>query len=245
MYLKTKGLVLRFTPYKDADAILNVLTADHGLMTFKAGGVRKNQSTLKSACQLLCYSEFTVFEKSGRYTIREASAIEMFPTLRGDLEKLSLASYFAQVAEVLSQEDAPQEEILPLTLNAIYALCKLELPKELIKAVFELRALSVSGFQPDLSGCAVCGKPFPDRFNVSEGCLVCSTCAGAGLRLPISVGVLEAMRHIVSCESKKIFSFTLDAASVSQLSGVTEAYLLTQFERGFSALDFYKSLLIT
>ena len=31
---------------------------------------------------------------------------------------------------------------------------------------------------------------------------------------------------------------------IQQLSEVTEAYLATQLERGFSTLDFYKSLLI-
>ena len=32
--------------------------------------------------------------------------------------------------------------------------------------------------------------------------------------------------------------------TLEQLSDLTEAYLSTQLERGFSALDFYKSLLI-
>lgn len=245
MFIKTKGLVLRSTAYKDSDAILNVLTSEYGLMTFRAAGIRKNSSTLKSACQLLCYSEFTVFENRGYYTVRECVPIEMFSSLRTDLEKLSLASYFAQVAEVLLQEDAPQKEILPLTLNSIYALCKLDVPDKQVKAVFELRAIALSGFAPDLSGCCVCHASYPNRFQVMEGCLVCDTCGGVGLRLPLSAGVLDAMRHIVSCDSKKIFSFSLDPQSVAQLSDITEAYLMTQFERGFSTLDFYKSLLLT
>ena len=32
--------------------------------------------------------------------------------------------------------------------------------------------------------------------------------------------------------------------NLNQLASVTEAYLTTQLERGFSTLDFYKSLLI-
>ena len=32
------------------------------------------------------------------------------------------------------------------------------------------------------------------------------------------------------------------AVALEQLSGITEAYLTTQLERGFSTLDFYKSL---
>ena len=44
MYLKTQGLVLRVTEYRDSDAILSVLTREQGLMTFKARGVRSRRS---------------------------------------------------------------------------------------------------------------------------------------------------------------------------------------------------------
>ena len=81
-YLTTRGLVLRTTEYKETDRILTVLSADHGLLTMKARGVRSNRSKLKGACQLLTYAEFTVGEAHGFSSITEATAIEMFPELR-------------------------------------------------------------------------------------------------------------------------------------------------------------------
>ena len=117
MYLTTRGLVLRTTEYKETDRILTVLSADHGLLTMKARGVRSNRSKLKGACQLLTYAEFTVGEAHGFSSITEATAIEMFPELRTDIVLLSLASYFAQLAEVLSQEDAASPALLPLILQ--------------------------------------------------------------------------------------------------------------------------------
>ena len=134
-YLTTRGLVLRTTEYKETDRILTVLSADHGLLTMKARGVRSNRSKLKGACQLLTYAEFTVGEAHGFSSITEATAIEMFPELRTDIVLLSLASYFAQLAEVLSQEDAASPALLPLILNALYALAKLKKPPQLVKAI--------------------------------------------------------------------------------------------------------------
>lgn len=244
MYLKTEGLVLRVTPYQEADAMLSVLTREQGLLSLRARGVRRAKSPLKGACQLLAYSEFTIFENRGFHTVNEAAPLEMFLPLRQDLEKLTLAQYFAQVAEVLSQEDAPQSGILPLTLNAIYALTKLDLPQRQVKAVFELRAMCISGFQPDVSGCAVCGAQAPERFDVSEGCLVCTGCGGSGIRMPLGRGALAAMRYITLCEPKKIFSFRLEPQALDELADIAEAYLITKLERGFSTLDFYKSLLL-
>lgn len=246
MFLKTDGLVVRQVNYKDNDQILTVLTKEHGLMTLKARGVRSRSSRLKGACQLLAYSEFTVFENRGFHTIDEANAIQMFPELRADIELLSLASYFAQVAEVLSQEDMPNPELLSLTLNALYALCRRLCTPELVKAAFELRAACLGGYTPELSGCAVCGDPEPDRFDVRGGILCCASCsAGEGLRLPVSPGSLAAMRYLVSCDAKRLFSFRLDGRAVKELCDLTETYLQTQLERGFYTLDFYKSLLMS
>ena len=246
MFLKTDGLVVWQVNYKDNDQILTVLTKEHGLMTLKARGVRSRSSRLKGACQLLAYSEFTVFENRGFHTIDEANAIQMFPELRTDIELLSLASYFAQVAEVLSQEDMPNPELLSLTLNALYALCRRLCTPELVKAAFELRAACLGGYTPELSGCAVCGDPEPDRFDVRGGILCCASCsAGEGLRLPVSPGSLAAMRYLVSCDAKRLFSFRLEGRAVKELCDLAETYLQTQLERGFYTLDFYKSLLMS
>jgi DNA repair protein RecO (recombination protein O) len=62
--------------------------------------------------------------------------------------------------------------------------------------------------------------------------------------MPISPAVLQAMRYICFCGSRKIFGFSIPEDAMHQLADVTEAYLTTQLERGFSTLDFYKSLLI-
>ena len=246
MFLKTDGLVVWQVNYKDNDQILTVLTKEHGLMTLKARGVRSRSSRLKGACQLLAYSEFTVFENRGFHTIDEANAIQMFPELRTDIELLSLASYFAQVAEILSQEDMPNPELLSLTLNALYALCRRLCTPELVKAAFELRAACLGGYTPELSGCAVCGDPEPDRFDVRGGILCCASCsAGEGLRLPVSPGSLAAMRYLVSCDAKRLFAFRLEGRAVKELCDLAETYLQTQLERGFYTLDFYKSLLMS
>ena len=57
-----------------------------------------------------------------------------------------------------------------------------------------------------------------------------------------SPAMLEAMRFICFCDPKKLFSFRLDDGALEQLAALTEGFLTTQLERGFPALDFYKSL---
>ena len=247
MYLTVQGIVLRVTDYNDRDALLTLLTGRHGKLTVKARGLRRKNSPLVAPCQLLAYGEFTVFEYRGQYTINEAHSIELFTPLRRDLTKLSLGTYFAQVAEVLSQEDYPSPELQSLLLNCLYALSRLNLPEAQVKAVFELRSACLSGYTPDLFGCHVCGSQTPSRFDLSAGQLECLNCRSResdGIRMPVTPSILEAMRYICLCDPKKLFSFQLGQETLQQLGALTEAYLTTQLERGFSMLDFYKSLLI-
>lgn len=247
MYLTIQGVVLRVADYNDRDALLTVLSRRHGKLTIKARGLRRRNSPLTAPCQLLAFGEFTLFEYRGMYTINEAHSLELFAELRRDLTKLSLGTYFAQVAELISQEDLPNPELQSLVLNCLYALSKLGISETKVKAVFELRSACLAGYTPDLFGCHVCGSQTPDRFDISAGMLECARCRSLeseGLRLPVTPGILEAMRYICLCDPKKLFAFALGEEAMKQLAALSEAYLTTQLERGFSTLDFYKSLMI-
>ena len=246
MYLTIQAIVLRVTDYNDRDALLTVLSRNHGKLTIKARGLRRKNSPLIAPCQLLAFGEFTLFEYKGQYSINEAHSIELFSPLRRDLTKLSLGTYFAQVAEVISQEDLPNPELQSLLLNCLFALSKMNESEAKVKSVFELRAACLAGYMPDLFGCHNCGNQNPDRFDISEGMLECHSCRGigGGIRMPVTSGVLEAMRYICLCEPRKLLAFSVGVENLQKLANLTEAYLTAQLERGFSTLDFYKSLLI-
>ena len=245
MYVKTDGIILREVEYKDNDKLLTVLTKDFGKITVKARGVKSQRSKLKAGCQLLAFAELTLLEHNARYTVTEANVKEMFANLRTDIELLSLATYFAQVCEVVAQEDDPSPEMLSLLLNSLYAISKLNKPALQVKAVFELRLMCIAGFLPDLRGCMICGKESANRFNITQGAIQCADCpSGEDIRMPLSSGTLMAMRYIAYCDARKLFSFTLSNEGTQELNQITESYLSTRLERGFSTLDFYKSLFI-
>ncbi len=128
-------------------------------------------------------------------------------------------------------------------MNGVFALSETALESEVIKAGFELRLMCLSGYEPILEGCSVCGSAAPDRFNIRQGVTHCAGCTSAeGISMPMDAAVYAAMRHIVFADAKKIFSFRLSADSLLSLCNITEAYLLCQLERSFDTLDFYKSL---
>ena len=247
MYINTKGLVLRETPYKETSRILTVLTSDLGKQTVTARGAKRKGSRLAGACQLLAFSDMTLYGNRGRFVLTEARPIELFEGLRTDLDRLSLGSYFAEILEAVSNEDIADPEMMSLGLNALYLLSEGKRDEKLIKCAFELRCMCLAGFEPELSACSVCGREdvsFP-RLELLGGTVRCRDCLdekASGKSAALCTGSLAAMRHIAHSEAKKVFSFSLGEDALERLSAAAEGFLITQLDRGFGTLSFYKSI---
>lgn len=243
MQVVDKGLILRETPYKEADVMLTVLTECAGKLSVLARGARRKGSKHSAAIQLLTYSEFTLYENGGRYTLNEAEPIEMFFGIREDIVKLSLASYIAEVLEQAADEESINPELLRLGLNSLYAIAKTKIPHNKIKAVFELKISELSGYAPNVYICAGCGcESGLSVFDIRNGSVFCARCSN-GYNKPLDASALDAMRFILNEDIKRIFSFNINEESMKLLSDITDEYVRVHFDRNFKTNTFYKSLL--
>ena len=128
--------------------------------------------------------------------------------------------------------------------DVLDGVCSLD--EALLKAVFELRILSLSGYTPDLVACNDCGEFDKDifYFNYNEGIISCEECIyDKNATAILDRTLLSAMRHIIYCDFEKLFSFKIPQEYALRLSKITEKYLLSQTEQRFSTLDFYNSIL--
>lgn len=240
----TCGLVLRETVTRDADKILTVLTPDRGRLSVIARGARRKGSRVAAACQLLAYSEMTLYEK-GRWTMLDAAdTIELFDGLRQDLTALSLAAYLAELTEAVS--DGSGGDVLPLLLNALYALSALKKPPQLVKPAFQFRLMALAGYEPMADGCALCGAPQPENpmLDVVHGVVHCGKCREkGGLSLPLTAAGLAALRYVLYGDPRRLYSFSLPPEGLRVLNHAADAYVSAQLERSFRTLDYYKTIL--
>lgn len=247
MHLTTNALVLREVNYKESDKILTLLTEAEGKLTVSARGCRKKDSPISSACQLLAWAEFTLYEFKGLWSVKETASERLFEGARADLDKLALASYFAEVTEALAEEGQAEPGLLAVTLNCLHALDKMDLPLARVKAAYEWRAMALAGYEPQIGRCGVCFREQPEEpcIHLGEGILHCAACRdklGEGVSMPLTSSALAALRHIVWGPRKRLLSFRLDGEGLQRLSEASEAYLMTRLERGFRTLDFYKQI---
>lgn len=239
----TKGLVIREQTIGESDRLVTLLTADFGLVKAFVRRAKQIKSRLGSATTLFAYSDFSLYQSKDAFVVDDASPIEVFFNLRKDIERLTLAQYFAQLAFEMGAEEQPEEELLRLILNSLHLLCKGDKSLAQIKAVFELRALCLGGYMPSILACDNCGTYETETmyFDTLEGKIYCENCPKTGAdRVPKNV--ITALRFICLTEPGKIFSFNLSNENLKLLSDIAEKYTLSRVQRRLSALEFYKGL---
>lgn len=244
MFRTVNALILREVRFKESDRILTALTAEMGKLTLAAHGALSKKSRIAAATQQLTYAELTLFEKNGRYSVREGVTKEGFAGLRQDLEALALGSYFSECLEQYAGEEQPEPELMQLGLNSLYALSEGLTSCEKVKAAFELRLMTIEGYAPAEETCAVCGRADIEEpvFEVEEGRTVCRACRKAGRVLPLTGNALAAMRYVIHAPAKKLLSFQLSEADLRLLAAVSESWLLQCSDRQFQTLTYYKNL---
>ena len=126
----------------------------------------------------ICFAEF-VFSlgKVGR-TVIGASLIDSFYPLRLDLKKLYSASAVLAFAKKFCKENIDCSDVFLLAIDALKNIAYGKKSEQNYLAEFLCKALSVSGFGIDFSGCHECLNDISDRvyFDYRTGGFYCEQC---------------------------------------------------------------------
>ncbi len=245
-----QGIVLGEIDKSEKGKTLIVLTYDRGVIYVEAPGAHKISSSYLKSAQLFAYSRLMVYKRKDYYLLTEAYLMEDFFGLRNDYVGFCLASYVAEMALSIAVDKADGAELLSLTLNTLYAINKQLFGFEHIRAVFQLRAACILGFEPDVESCPFCDKPNDGGqmiFDLENGYVCCADClpedAERECCLAVDKGTVMALRYVSICAANKIFSFALDAKSGNIFSRASEMYIMLRAERKYKSLDIYKKAL--
>ena len=95
--VKLRALGLREVDFGDFDRYLTALTEDGRRIEILCKNARRGKKQNPAARQL-CYSEFILSDRGGRYTLRDADLVHSFFALAGDIEKYALSCYLNVVS---------------------------------------------------------------------------------------------------------------------------------------------------
>ena len=219
------GIVLSSATIGEYDKRVVLLTKENGRFSAFARGARRPKSPLSAVTEPFCFGEFYVFKGRDSYTIEEVHVENFFPELRTDLDSLYMGLYFCEVADYFTREGMSAKAELELLYRALDVLTESgsgkddqSIPAELIRRIYELRMLAISGYAPHYVEEEKCWRDDIGAWKLTD---TASYTVGQILTRPLS----------------NLFTFKTSEPVLAELSSCVDRFFRKNTDRHFKSLD--------
>ena len=213
--LKLNGMVLLAVPSGEYDKRTVILTKERGKITAFARGARRQNSTLLAAANPFAFGTFTLYEGRNAYTLVKAEISNYFTEVREDFEAACYGCYFMEVAEYYTRENLDGGAVLNLLYATLRALTKKKPDNELIRCIFEMKAMVVNGEYP---------------YDVVQD-------------TSLLEATRYALGYVIKSPIQKLYTFTLAPEVFQQFRKVQDHFNRQFIDRDFKSLTILKQLL--
>ena len=185
---RDEAFVLRTHKLGEADLILVMLTAEHGVIRGVDKGIRKTKSRFGARLDRFSRVNVQIYpsRKSGNQglaNITDATTVATYaPAIVADPDLFFAGAALLEMALLFGDSDI--FFLLDATLHSL-ASPERKLPAISVVDQFVLQSLQQSGWAPSLVDCAQCGSKGPHRaFHALAGGAVCGVCRPPGATHP-------------------------------------------------------------
>jgi DNA repair protein RecO (recombination protein O) len=207
------GMVLKQLPVGEYDRRITLLTKEYGKIAAFVRGARKQGSRFGAATNPFCFGTFKLYQGRDSYTVSDIEIQNYFENLMKDYTAAYYGMYFAEIADYYTRENNDEREMLKLLYQSLRALQTPAVPNELIKCVYELKAIAVNGEYP--------GPPAGEQLNDST---------------------VYALNYIEKSPIEKLYTFTVTEQVLGELTNIAEEYCRRFMEHKFKSLEILKTL---
>jgi DNA repair protein RecO (recombination protein O) len=217
----------------EADRLLTVLSRERGKLRLNAKGARKIKSRRAGHIELFMRSNMLVAKSRGDIDIvSQVETIEAYRGLREDLTRSTYAHYAVELIDAFAEEGTEQPEMFDLLAEALgWIATTSNLPST--ARYFEMKLLTMAGFQPQVIYCADRGEPLQEiaadetyGWSPAAGGAVCPTHAPARSDAGrLSLHALKVLRHALRTDYTAFTAVNLRSAVASEVEQVMLRYI--------------------
>jgi DNA repair protein RecO (recombination protein O) len=174
---KEQGIVLRSVKLGEADKIVTILTQGSGKIRAVAKGVRRTSSKFGARLEPFTHVSLLLYQGRNLDTVTQAEIVSPFRAIRGDFALIAAGETMLEAVDRVAEEHERNVRLFLLLLAGLRTLEEGPADGAAVAESFLLKLLSLSGFRPSLSACAVCSAPGTHEwFAASQGGVVCAGC---------------------------------------------------------------------
>ena len=200
-----RGIVVKTTPVRESDLVVQLYTDAHGKLSGIARGARSSRRRFAGALQLLVLARYGLARprRGDLWSIERADIEREWTSVAADVVAHAHAAYVVELVGALLPPEAPDPHALAIVVAAWDSLADAGPSPGALRAA-ELELLDLVGHRPALDACAACGATDVDTggvFDPSRGGVICRRCAarsrGPGVR-PLDAGALAYLRAVAA-----------------------------------------------
>lgn len=242
---RTESIILRRSDFGEADRLLTLFSREHGKIKAIAKGARKPQTRKSGHVELFMRTNFLIAKGKTIDIITQAELVEAYAPLREDLVRTTYASYIVELLDRFTADEDRDLRKYNLLADALGWFATTDNPL-LAARFYELRLLSLAGFQPQLFNCVSCGEAIQEQdqfFSPEMGGLLCPNCKTADRRAkPISSVAVKVLRYLQSHNWETVKALQLRRDLHGELEEIMHYYLIYLLERELKSVDFLQRL---
>jgi len=236
---KSEAVILRVIPFRDTSKIVTAYTAEHGLVSLLAKGVRAARPRFGAALELFAVTDLVYYQKDSRelQLLSQATLLDPHLPLADDPERYAYATAVLEfLLKVLAGQEPPGR-LYPLSLRTLEVLAGADRRSLLaVFRAFELKAVSFLGHRPELYACVQCQGPVDDgvgiAFSALLGGALCARCAGTvpgAMDLPGPT--LGLLRRLLTATLAALAADPPPAPETAAAGRILEPFLQAHLER--------------
>lgn len=149
MIFKTRGIVFRFTKFKETSIIVTIFTEVFGLQTYIVNGVRSKSAKNKIALyQPLTLLNLVVYHRPNANIerIREISCLHPYRSITTDVKKSTIAMFMAELVNKTVKDESHAGEIFEFLYHSFITMDTLQADYENFHLIFMLKLCRYLGF---------------------------------------------------------------------------------------------------
>lgn len=242
---RSEAIVLRRHDFGESDRLLTLFTRDFGKIRVVAKGARKSHSRKAGHIELFMRSKMLFARGRNLDLLTQAELVEAYRPLREDLVRMTYASHAVELMDRFTAEDDAHPELFKLLADALGWMSESE-DLLLTARYYELRLLSLVGYELRLFQCAHCGevlKPQDQFFSAEQGGVLCPECKWADERaIPLSLNALKLLRYLQTRSYQDVQNLRIRRSLHAELETIMHGALEHILERRLKSVDFLKRL---
>lgn len=240
------GIVLQRRDYGEADRLITLLTPDRGKVVLLAKGARKVTSRKAGHLELFTHVRVQVARARTWDIITQAETLHAYPRLRESLPRMAHAYYMAELLLHFAPEGQADHPLFDLALETLAYLNGSD-NLLVVSRWFEAHLLRVTGFQPQLYVCPLCGDTLSvavvNYWAPAQGGAVCPRCGEARRdAMPLPPRILKLMRYLQVHTFPAARTLPVSPEMWRELEMYMYGYLRVVLERDIRAAGFIRRL---